>query len=179
MICLFVVPTVQSQSENPDTSNRFGLHLGSNFGAGFAGGTFGGGGITFSPRIGIHYKKRIMLGIEYLTDYQILYLKDTITQLSVTLTRWIGPFIRYYFFPPQKEWNILGIVNYVYGSDYAFSTDVKYRETYNTLILGIGCSYKVKKTLIEAGYRYTFLFDNTPIGVRQTNIFMLGLSRNF
>lgn len=179
MMFLCKVPIVHAQTENRDTTSRFGLHLGSNFGFGFAGGTYGGGGIKLSPRIGVHFKNKFVLGIEYNTDYQIIYLKDSIAQTSISLSRWIGPFLRYNFFSPQKEWNMFGTINYVFGSDFVYSTDVKYRKTYNTLFLGLGCSYRVKKTAIEAGYRYTFLFNNTPIEARWSNTIFLGLTRNF
>lgn len=159
--------------------NRFGLHLGVNFGAGIAGGTFAGGLLKIAPRVAIHYNKKSVFGLESSVDYQIVYLKDSIENPSIRLSKWIGPFFRYYFLPTQNRWNIMGSINYIYGSFYVFSDVEKYRKTYNTLFLGLGGSYKIKNILIEGGYRYTFLFNNTPIAARWTNSIFLGLTRNF
>ena len=172
-------PFFQSQVYESDSIHQLGLHLGVNFGGGFAGGDAGGGLLKVCPRIGVNYKERFVLGLESNSDYQIVYRKDTLIEPSLRLIKWAGPFVRYYFLSPQKKWNFHASFNYVFGSAYLSSSVEKYRKTFNTAFLGLGFSYKKNQTLIEAGYRYTFLINNTPIIVRWTNSIFLGLSWNF
>ncbi len=179
IVLICQVPFLQSQVNKLDSTNQFGLHLGVNFGGGFAGGNFGGGLLKVCPRIGISYKDRFVLGLESNSDYQIVYRKDTLIEPSLRLIKWVGPFVRYYFLAPQKKWNFHASFNYVFGSAYLSSSVEKYRKTFNTAFLGLGISYKKNQTLIEAGYRYTFLMNNTPIMVRWTNEIFLGLTWNF
>lgn len=178
VIILSNSPFVHSQKSMQDTSNRFGWHLGVNYGGGNAGGMAGGGLLKVCPRIGVNYKERFVLGLEYNSDYQIVYRKDTVIEPSLRLIKWAGPFVRYYFLAPQKKWNVHASFNYVFGSAYVSSIQEHYRVTYNTAFLGLGASYRVKQTRIEAGYRYTFLMNNTPIMVRWTNSIFLGLTWN-
>jgi hypothetical protein len=170
---------VHSQKIKSDTLNPFGFHLGVNFGAGNAGGTFGGGGLKVCPRIGVHYKERLVLGLESNSEYQIVYRKDTLMEPSISLSKWAGPFARYYFYPAQSKLNLVASFNYVFGSYYVWSENEKFRKTYNTAILGLGFSFKVKKAQVEFGYRYTFQMNNTPSDARYANTFFLGLTRNF
>ena len=163
-----------------DTTKQYGLHLGMNFGALVAGGAdAGGGGLKIGPRIGIHLNQKMTIGLEYNTDYQTLFAIDSLLEPSIRLSRWGGPFFRYNVFSPQQKWNMLVSVNYVYGSFYLWSEAEKFRQTYHTAILGVGASYKTKHFLIEGGYRYTFLMNNTPIEARWVNTLFLGVSRNF
>jgi len=172
-------PSLHSQVFNLDTNSRLKLHLGINYGIGVAGGIYGGGGLKFAPRIGLNYNEKLVIGIESNAEYQIVYLKDSLIEPSANVLKWVGPFVRYYFYPPQKKLNLLASVNYVFGSFYAWSEEDKYRKTYNTAFLGVGLCYKKKQTLIEAGYRYTFLMNNTPIIVKWSNTMFLGLTWNF
>ncbi len=168
-----------SQVNKSDSTNQFGLHLGVNYGGGNAGGLVGGGLLKVCPRIGINYKERFVLGLEANADYQIVYRKDTVMDPSIRLSKWIGPFVKYYFRKPEKKWNVLVSANYIYGSYYSWNEVEKFRTTYRTVFLGLGASYRIKNTLIEAGYRHTFLMNNTPIMVRWTNSIFLGLSWDF
>ncbi len=170
---------VHSQKSKSDTLNPFGLHIGVNYGGGNAGGLVGGGLLKVCPRIGVNYKERFVLGLESNSDFQIVYLKDSTIEPSLRLIKWVGPFVRYYFYPSQNKLNFHTSLNYVFGSAYKYSSELKYRETFNTAFLGFGFSYRKNKTLIEAGYRYTFLMNNTPILVRWTNSIFLGLTWNF
>lgn len=179
-LCLFLfLQPIHSQTNKLDSINHFGLHLGVNYGGGIAGGNAGGGLLKLCPRIGVNYKERLVLGLESNNDYQIVYRKDTLIEPSLRLIKWAGPFVRYYFLAPQKKWNFHASFNYVFGSAYLSNSVEKYRKTFNTAFLGLGLSYKKNQTLIEAGYRYTFLMNNTPIMVRWTNEIFLGLSWNF
>ena len=179
IVLIFKVPFLQSQVNKLDSTNQFGLHLGVNFGSGFAGGTFGGGLLKVCPRIGVSYKDRFVLGLESNSDYQIVYRKDTIMDPSTSLIKWVGPFARYYFYPAHYKLNLIASVNYVYGSVYVWSEEEKSRTTYNTAFLGLGFTYKVKQTHMEFGYRYTFLLNNTPNVVKWSNSIFLGVTRNF
>lgn len=179
MVILLNVTFVQSQKSKADTLNPFGLHIGVNFGAGIVGGTIGGGGLKVCPRIGVNYKERFVLGLESNADYQIVYSKDTIMDPSIRLSKWVGPFVRYYFYPANNKLNLLASFHYIFGSYYEYNESEKSRTTYNTAFLGLGMSYKVKKVDIEFGYRYTFLLNNTPIGAKWTNTLFFGLTRNF
>ena len=179
IVLICQVPFFPSQVNKLDSTNQFGLHLGGNFGAGFASGTVGGGLLKVCPRIGVNYKERFVLGLESNSDYQIVYLKNSSIEPSLRLIKWVGPFVRYYFYPAHYKLNLMASVNYVFGSAYKYSSELKYRETFNTAFLGLGFSYKVKHTQIEFGCRYTFLMNNTPILVRWTNSIFLGVTRNF
>ena len=179
IVLICQIPFFQSQVNKLDSTNQFGLHLGVNFGGGFVGGTVGGGGLKVCPRIGVSYKDRFVLGLESNSDYQIVYRKDTLMDPNTCLIKWVGPFVRYYFYPAHYKLNLIASVNYLYGSVYVSSEEEKYRTTYNTAFLGLGFSYKVKQTHIEFGYRYTFLLNNTPINAKYTNTIFLGVTRNF
>ena len=179
IVLICQVPFFPSQVNKLDSTNQFGLHLGGNFGAGFASGTVGGGLLKVCPRIGVNYKERFVLGLESNSDYQIVYRKDTIMDPSTCLIKWVGPFVRYYFYPAHYKLNLIASVNYIYGSVYVWSEEEKSRTTYNTAFLGLGFSYKVRQTHIEFGYRYTFLLNNTPSVVKWSNSFFLGVTRNF
>jgi hypothetical protein len=178
VIILLNATFVQSQKSKSDTLNPFGLHIGVNYGAGIVGGTYGGGGLKVCPRIGVNYKERLVLGLESNAGYQIVYPKDSL-EPSIYLSRWVGPFVRYYFYPAKSKLNLLASFHYIFGSYYEYNETEKFRTTYNTAFLGLGMSYKIKKTDIEFGYRYTFLLNNTPIGAKWTNTLFLGVTRNF
>jgi hypothetical protein len=178
VIILLNATFVYSQKSKSDTLNSFGLHIGVNYGAGIAGGIVGGGGLKLCPRIGVNYKERLELGLESNAGYQIVYVKDSL-EPSVYLSRWVGPFVRYYFYPASSKLNLLASFHYIFGSFYAYNQDEKYRKTYNTAFLGLGFSYKVKNAHIEFGYRYTFLWNNTPIAAKETNTLFFGVTRNF
>jgi hypothetical protein len=177
-IILSNVTFVHCQKSKSDTLNPFGLHIGVNYGAGIAGGTVGGGLLKVCPRIGVNYKERLVLGLESNAGYQIVYEKDSL-EPSIYLSRWVGPFVQYYFYPASSKLNLLASVHYIFGSFYQYNDVEKYRTTYNTAFLGLGFSYKVKNALIEFGYRYTFLMNNTPIAAKETNTVFLGVTRNF
>jgi len=179
LIWTLTINHVHSQFIRLDSTKNFGLHLGVNYGGGMAGGNVGGGLLKVCPRIGVNYKERFVLGVESNSDYQIVYRKDTVMEPSLRLIKWGGPFVRYYFLPSEKKWNVHASLNYVFGSVYVSSSEEHYRKTFNTAFIGLGGSYRITKTLIEAGYRYTFLMNNTPIIVRWTNELFLGLSWNF
>jgi hypothetical protein len=179
MVLSCIIPSILSQTDKPDTLSRFGLHLGVNFGSGLAGGAYGGGGILFSPRVGVHYHKRFILGLESNVDYQIIYLKDSLADQSILLSKWIGPFFRFYAFQDSKNFNIVSSINYVFGSIFVWSNDVKFREIYHTAIIGLGGTYKIKSVKIEFGFRHTFLLNTTPIQARWANTMFLGLTKNF
>jgi hypothetical protein len=178
LIILSNVTFVYSQKSKSDTLNPFGLHIGVNYGAGIAGGTYGGGGLKVCPRIGVNYKERFVLGLESNAGYQIIYPKDSLDP-NIYLSRWVGPFFRYYFYPAESKLNLLASVHYIFGSYYEYYKMEKFRATYNTAFLGLGFSYKVKNAHIEFGYRYTFLLNNTPIAAKETNTVFLGVTRNF
>jgi hypothetical protein len=182
LFSLFIIlanaPFVHSQKSISDTLNPLGLHLGVNYGAGIAGGIVGGGGLKVCPRIGVNYKERLVLGLESNAGYQIVYEKDSL-EPSIYLSRWVGPFVRYYFYPAKSKLNLLASVHYIFGSYYEYYKMEKFRATYNTAFLGLGMSYKVKNVHIEFGYRYTFLLNNTPIQAKETNTIFLGVTRNF
>lgn len=180
IVILLHITSSYSQTNKQDTTNRYGLHLGMNFGGLIVeGAELGGGGIKICPRIGVHLNERMAFGLEYNTDYQTVFAKDSLLAPSIRLSRWIGPFFRYNVFSPEQNWNILATANYVYGSYYLWSEAEKFRQTYHTAILGLGVSLKTNGFLIEGGYRYTFLINNTPIEARWTNTLFLGVSRNF
>lgn len=71
IVLICQIPFFQSQLNKPDSTNRFGLHLGLNFGAGIVGGTHGGGGLKVCPRIGVNYKERLVLGLESNAGYKL------------------------------------------------------------------------------------------------------------
>ena len=162
-----------------DSSKVIKLHLGLNFGFLTAGGTAGGGGIKLAPRIGVHLNKKFVLGLEANSDYQTVYVKDSLMYPSIRASKWIGPFFRYNVFSPTNKWNMCLTANYIFGSYYQWTQQEIFRTTYNTLFLGLGASYQLKNFSIDAGYRYTFLLNNTPIQANWTNTIFLGLSRNF
>jgi hypothetical protein len=171
-------PISFSQESNFDTINRFGLHIGVNYGGGITGGNVGGGLLKVSPRIGVNFKERFVFGIESNSDFQIVYPKDFSTVPSLRHIKWVGPYVRYYFNSPEKKWNYHTSLNYILGTAYVSSLNENFTKSINTTFLGLGISYKYKKTLFEAGYRYTFLMNNTPVIVRWTNSIFLGLSWN-
>ena len=172
------VPFFQSQVNKLDSTNQFGLHLGVNFGALIVGGVDGGGGLKVCPRIGVNYKERFVLGIESNSANQIYYTKDSLLP-TIYVSKWVGPFVRYYFYPAHYKLNLIASFHYIFGSFYEYNEEEKYRTTYNTAFLGLGFSYKVKQTHIEFGYRYTFLLNNTPNVVKWSNSIFLGVTRNF
>jgi hypothetical protein len=177
---LLHITSSYAQVSKQDTMNRYGLHLGMNFGALIAGGAEqGGGALKIGPRIGVHLNEKMAFGLEYNTDYQTIFAKDSLALPNIRLSRWVGPFFRYYMFAPEKKWNMVATANYVYGSYYSWTEVEQLRQTYHTAILGLGASYKTKHFLIEGGYRYTFLINNTPIEARWTNTLFLGVTKNF
>jgi len=182
LVCLaicFNMSFVFSQHAFKDTSKRYGLHLGLNYGAGIVGGTYGGGALKLGPSVGLHLNERMVLGLELNTGYQIVYSKEPNAIPSTYLSRWFGPFYRFYFFESGHKWNIQSSLNYVYGSYYAYSEPEKIYTTYHTAIVSFGLCYKVKKSRIEMGYRYTFLMNTTPVDAKQVNTLFLGVTRNF
>ena len=182
LFSLFIIlanaPFVHSQKSISDTLNPFGLHLGVNYGAGIVGGTYGGGLLKVCPRIGVNYKERFVLGLESNAGYQIVYPKDSL-EPKIYLSRWVGPFVRYYFYPAKSKLNLLASVHYIYDSYYGYNETEKFRTTYNTAFLGLGMSYKVKKVDIEFGDRYTFLLNTTSMDAKETNTLLLGVPSSF
>lgn len=182
LLCIaiyFNTSFVISQHTIKDTSNQYGLHLGLNYGAGIVGGTYGGGALKLGPSFGLHLNERMVIGLELNTGYQIVYSKEPNAIPSTYLSRWFGPFYRFYLFDSSRKWNIQSSLNYVYGSYYAYSELEQLRATYNTLILSTGICYKIKKARLEFGYRYTLLLNSTPVQAQQVNTLFLGVTRNF
>lgn len=167
------------QQSPTDSSTRFKLHLGLNFGFLGAGGNVGGGGIKLAPRIGVHLNNKFVLGLESNSDYQTVYSKDSLMDPSIRVSKWIGPFVRYYVFKPTNKWNMCLSGNYIFGSYYELSNNQAFRTNYNTAFLGFGASYRKNHFSLDGGYRYTFLLNNTPIEARWANTLYLGCTWNF
>lgn len=168
-----------AQIHRHDSITRFKLHLGLNFGFLGAGGNVGGGGIKLAPRIGVHMNNKFVLGLESNSDYQTVYSKDSLTVPSIRVSKWIGPFVRYYVFKPTNKWNMCLSGNYIFGSYYELSNNQAFRTNYNTAFLGFGASYCKNHFSLDGGYRYTFLLNNTPIEARWANTLYLGCTWNF
>lgn len=142
--------------------------------------------IELSPKIGYFFKDKLVVGLKPSVSFERGKGGDVIDSNGIIIASGgisklhrldIGPFVRYYFLPKDKNVNIFSELSYLYGTDLGF----KVRRS--TVLIEAGSEFFFNSSVgleFTIGYKYKTQTEELPNSYKLIqNSIQIGIGFNF